>query len=65
MQFVVQLILNAKSEMLIFSFWGNFILPQTSHELHTFARWTAAKGAGFVTAASNPEGIFRYESLLL
>ena len=27
MQFVVQLILNAKSEMLIFSFWGNFILP--------------------------------------
>ena len=47
MQFVVQLILNAKSEMLIFSFWGNFILPQTSHELHNFARWTAAKGAGF------------------
>ena len=44
MQFVVQLILNAKSEMLIFSFWGNFILPQTSHELHNFARWTAAKG---------------------
>ena len=54
MQFVVQLILNAKSEMLIFSFWGNFILPQTSHELHNFARWTAAKGAGFLTAESNP-----------
>ena len=54
MQFVVQLILNAKSEMLIFSFWRNFILPQTSHELHNFARWTAAQGAVFLTAESNP-----------